>query len=98
MNLELDLRFSSAKILNLELNFEFGPRGSGSNFGSEPNYGNTMLASFSALQCKAEGCQNIVARVKKAYIEFPLPVFRVIGFYAWIYRPNKVQTSKMACF
>ena len=39
------LRFSSAKILNLELNFEFSPRGSGSNFGSEPNFGNTSPES-----------------------------------------------------
>ena len=28
----------------------------------------------------AEGCRNIVARVREAYIELPLPVFRVIDF------------------
>ena len=32
--------------LNLELNFEFGPRGSGLNFGSEPNFGNTRHESL----------------------------------------------------
>jgi len=31
---ELDLRFGSAKIQDLELNFELGPRGSGSNLGT----------------------------------------------------------------
>ena len=45
LNLELDLRFSSAKILNFELNFEFSPRGSGLNFGSELNFGNTRNES-----------------------------------------------------
>ena len=43
------LRFSSAKIPNLELNFEFGPRGSGLNFGSEPNFGNTRWGQWAAL-------------------------------------------------
>ena len=42
LNLELDLRFSSANTLNLELNFEFGSRGSGLNLGSELNFGNTI--------------------------------------------------------
>ena len=37
----IPLRFSSAKLLNLELDFEFSPRGSGLNFGSEPNFSNT---------------------------------------------------------
>ena len=44
------LRFSSVKILNLELNFEFSPRGSGSNFGSEPNFGNTIANSGNSVK------------------------------------------------
>ena len=43
LNLELDLRFSSANTPNLELNFEFSSRGSGSNLSSEPNFSNTIL-------------------------------------------------------
>ena len=46
LNLELDLsRFSSANTLNHELNFEFSSRGSGSNLGSEPNFGITNTST-----------------------------------------------------
>jgi len=41
LNLELNLRFSSAKSLNLNLNLGSVQSGSGSNQGSEPNHGNT---------------------------------------------------------
>ena len=41
LNLEPDLGFSSAKAQNLEPNFGFGPRGSGSNLDSELNFGTT---------------------------------------------------------
>jgi hypothetical protein len=43
LNLELNLRFSSAGALNLELNFGLVWPGSGSNLGSEPNCGNTII-------------------------------------------------------
>ena len=88
LNLELDLRFSSAKILNFELNFEFGPRDSASNFGSEPNFTNTNQAGN--------------ARFSSPYIEvFRIPHIRaghksiqqcVVKFlhefsnYAWLYQ------------
>ena len=49
MNLELDLWFSSAKILNLELNFEFspGPRGSSSDLNFGLNLGPVQAGSGS---------------------------------------------------
>ena len=43
LNLELDLGSGSAKALNLEPNFGFSPRHSGSNLSSEPNFGITIL-------------------------------------------------------
>ena len=51
------LRFSSVKILNLELNFEFSPRGSGSNFGSEPNFGNTIRENMQQKHQSTEDAQ-----------------------------------------
>jgi hypothetical protein len=41
LNLELSLRFSSACVLNLDLNLGSVRLGSGSNLGSELNCGNT---------------------------------------------------------
>ena len=49
LNLELDIRFGSGKSPNLELNFEFGSAGSGSNLGSEPNIGITRFYETSTL-------------------------------------------------
>src|ERR1700678_12862 len=43
LNLELDFRFGSAKVLNFELNFGPVLRSSGSNFGSGPNFGITSI-------------------------------------------------------
>ena len=44
----MGLGSGSAKALNLEPNFGFGPRGSGSNLGSEPNFGITRYAPYAS--------------------------------------------------
>src|SRR5271168_5184627 len=45
LNLELNFRFGSAKVLNFELNFGPVLRSSGSNFGSGPNFGITRAGT-----------------------------------------------------